>query len=446
MPVTLNQDNVILDGQHRMRACTELGIPAIYAVRDFTGKPIQELEFVVSVNLHRRHLDEFQKAEIGIKMRSMAQRITNQRFTSETGHEAVSKRYKQMPPEPEPEDQEEEPQEEEDFEQEGEPQEEVSQVLLPKSSRDQSGSNESNTTTTTADSPAQWAATNETLANYVGVSAATMARVETILEEGTPEQIATMRDKEKKGKSPGVRTMYEEVQNEKVKNKLKKLGKGGGGSKQKQVRRENMKLIEKDFRLITQKDIPDESVDLVLVLDFPEPRPGQKEDEWGRIHEQLMHSSANWLRDGGLLVMHVPQPFIPRCICDRPPMLQYYHIIAMADAAGVFPAQDKTRMFHSTWRPYVVYVPGVRDVQPGLPDDCGSDVIANSSEGTDDVEFVSRIVTKLSQNDTIIVDPFMGQTKGTLGEAVLRLGGRKYVGIERDSTLFLTAMDRLEKL
>jgi hypothetical protein len=51
----------------------------------------------VSVNLYRRHF-EFQRAEIGIKMRKIVDRIMSQRFTSETGQKAANKRYKRMPP------------------------------------------------------------------------------------------------------------------------------------------------------------------------------------------------------------------------------------------------------------------------------------------------------------------------------------------------------------
>jgi hypothetical protein len=50
------------------------------------------------------------------------------------------------------------------------------------------------------------------------------------------------------------------------------------------------KLINKDFRTITRDDIAHESIDLVLVLDFPEPRI--REDEGGRVYEQLMQASS----------------------------------------------------------------------------------------------------------------------------------------------------------
>jgi hypothetical protein len=98
MPIVLNQDNVVLDGHHRLRACKELGIPISYSKKDFTGKPLEELKYVVSVNLHRRHLDEFQRAEIALKYDKLYRKIARDKwastkYTSESGAEAASKRW-----------------------------------------------------------------------------------------------------------------------------------------------------------------------------------------------------------------------------------------------------------------------------------------------------------------------------------------------------------------
>lgn len=64
VPATINQDNVVLDGHHRLHACAELNIPARCCEKDFTGRPLDELMFVVSVNLYRRNLNDFQRAEL----------------------------------------------------------------------------------------------------------------------------------------------------------------------------------------------------------------------------------------------------------------------------------------------------------------------------------------------------------------------------------------------
>jgi len=93
------QDNVVLDGHHRLRACKELGIPVSYNTKDFTDKPLEELKFVVSANLHRRHLDEFQRAVVAIRFDKLFRKIARDRymatqFTSETARQAANKRHK----------------------------------------------------------------------------------------------------------------------------------------------------------------------------------------------------------------------------------------------------------------------------------------------------------------------------------------------------------------
>lgn len=58
-------DNMILDGRHRYRACLQLGIEP--AVIEWNGKGTPEF-FVLSMNLHRRHLSESQRATIAAKI------------------------------------------------------------------------------------------------------------------------------------------------------------------------------------------------------------------------------------------------------------------------------------------------------------------------------------------------------------------------------------------
>jgi len=43
LPIVLNQDNVVLDGHHRFKACQELGIPIRIDKKDFTGRPLDEM-------------------------------------------------------------------------------------------------------------------------------------------------------------------------------------------------------------------------------------------------------------------------------------------------------------------------------------------------------------------------------------------------------------------
>src|SRR5215213_9656463 len=67
LPIIINQDNVILDGHNRLKICQELGIEPKFEVKEFHD-PLQEKEFVIEVNLKRRHLNNFQIAELEYKI------------------------------------------------------------------------------------------------------------------------------------------------------------------------------------------------------------------------------------------------------------------------------------------------------------------------------------------------------------------------------------------
>ena len=169
MPIVLNQDNVFLDGHHRLRACKELGIPVSYSIKDFTGKPLDELKYVVSINLHRRHLDEFQRAEIALKYDKIYRKIARSRydashFTSETGRAAINKRW-------------DEEQNNGFSDDEG-------------AAGDEGGDGD-------GISGHKGSQTRQELAEQFGVSTSTLDRVDTILQDGTPEQVQSEKLKDK---------------------------------------------------------------------------------------------------------------------------------------------------------------------------------------------------------------------------------------------------------
>ncbi|MFA7397405.1 MAG: ParB N-terminal domain-containing protein [Crenarchaeota archaeon] len=66
-PIIANQDLVVLDGHHRFRACTELGIEPDFEVKHFEDK-LLEKKFVIEANLRRRHLNNFQLVELAIPL------------------------------------------------------------------------------------------------------------------------------------------------------------------------------------------------------------------------------------------------------------------------------------------------------------------------------------------------------------------------------------------
>lgn len=59
----------IIDGRHRARACEELGLPV--ATQIYEGDESNLVAFVVSLNLHRRHLDESQRAMVASRLATL---------------------------------------------------------------------------------------------------------------------------------------------------------------------------------------------------------------------------------------------------------------------------------------------------------------------------------------------------------------------------------------
>jgi len=78
VPIIVNKDNIILDGHHRYKACFELRIDPHFTHKIF-GSSLLEKKFVIECNLKRRHLNDFQKAELGIPLLAIEKELAKLR-------------------------------------------------------------------------------------------------------------------------------------------------------------------------------------------------------------------------------------------------------------------------------------------------------------------------------------------------------------------------------
>ncbi|MDA2925931.1 MT-A70 family methyltransferase [Acidobacteria bacterium AH-259-G07] len=95
-PIWLHPDGRIIDGKNRYRACLEIGIEPSFKTWDGHGSLVS---FVVSLNLHRRHLSSSQKAAIAVEVvpllakeieEERRKKISKYRRTSEKSQEIDS--------------------------------------------------------------------------------------------------------------------------------------------------------------------------------------------------------------------------------------------------------------------------------------------------------------------------------------------------------------------
>lgn len=77
-PIVANEDLEVLDGHHRFKACTELGLEPDFEVRKFDDK-LLEKKFVIEVNLRRRHLNNFQLVELGVPLIEIEKALAKKR-------------------------------------------------------------------------------------------------------------------------------------------------------------------------------------------------------------------------------------------------------------------------------------------------------------------------------------------------------------------------------
>ena len=63
VPVTVDQNGYVIDGHNRLKIADELGLEVPRNVREFASDD-ERLEFALKLNMHRRHLSQWQKREL----------------------------------------------------------------------------------------------------------------------------------------------------------------------------------------------------------------------------------------------------------------------------------------------------------------------------------------------------------------------------------------------
>lgn len=89
-PLKINNDNVLLDGHSRYLKAVKYKITTLSIIRVNFEDKLYEKKYVIECNLQRRHLNNFQKVELGIPLLKIEQEIANKRKLSTLKHSKTS--------------------------------------------------------------------------------------------------------------------------------------------------------------------------------------------------------------------------------------------------------------------------------------------------------------------------------------------------------------------
>jgi ParB-like chromosome segregation protein Spo0J len=309
LPIIINQDNVILDGHNRLKICQELGIEPKFEVKEFSDQS-QEKEFVIEINLKRRHLNSFQIAELEYKMEEIYKERAKRRSLSNLKN--VNK--------------------------------EINLSTAPNDAID------------LINIEKETGKVSEIIAKNTGISSRTYERAKKIIEKGSEDAKAKLR-----ANKTTISKEYEKIQRDlKRQELLSNLNNIQLKNISKNFENSNYKLIYGDFIEQSQKEIPDNSIDLILT----DPSYGR---EYLPLYQELAKLAIRVLKPGGSLVFYVGHIILDQVIGifnefsltdNNFTNLKYWWTLAVKHSGHH--TKIHPRYVFAEWKPLLWYVKGDR--------------------------------------------------------------------------------------
>jgi hypothetical protein len=406
-PIVVWQGKII-DGRNRYRACMELGITPQYREWDGRGSLTA---FVVSQNLHRRHLTASQKAVVALEIERMLAVEAEER-RAELGRQAAILQHDVNGPEGCPN---------------------IGTTLGNKDSEMPSTAEETRAARQAAD--------------LVGVAhgyVSDMKRVERDAPELVPlvrAGVITVPDAKLLARqSPELRELVlQSLDSGRCKNVKRAIDEAKRDLLRAQL--PTAPLETSAYRLLcgdlaeVHHEIEDASVD-VIITDPPYPR------QYLGTFELLARLAQRILKPGGSLVTFVPHMYLAEILQMMMRYLRYHWILAYVQPGASARVHGRNALVG--WKPIVWFTNGeivthhyVYDVvysnrRDKLHHDWGQ------SEGG-----IATLVERFSDVGETVCDPFLGG--GTTAVAAVKLG-RRFIGIDRNADAIETTRRRLSEL
>lgn len=393
IPIVVNKEGIIIDGQHRFKACKELGITPKIEAKEFADY-LEEKEFMININRNRRHLNQFQISELGYKLEEIEkQKARNRQLKALKNGDNNSYSISSL----------------------------ASNDANEKKEKEEKGK------------------VSKIIANKIGQSSTRYERNKKIIEEGTEEQKNKLREGKK-----STNKIYNEIMKAKKKEEL--LNNSQISSLAGVTPNNDYKLFKLFLGDLIEKgkEISEESIDLI----FTDP---PYSNEHRQIYSELAALANRVLKPGGSIVTYIGQHNLPEILdVFTSKNLKYWWPIAVKHTGA-------TKAFHQRkvfvlWKPLLWFIKGKKissnspiealneylyDYVESIPPD---KILHPWEQSTVEAE---HVIKKLTIENQIVLDPLMGS--GTTGLAALNLK-RRFIGIEKEQEKFLIAKSRFNNL
>jgi ParB-like chromosome segregation protein Spo0J len=384
-PITVNEKGEVLDGHHRYKISKELDLPISHEIKYFKDL-IEEKKFVIDINLKRRHLNNFQKAELAYKLVEIESEKARLRQLSKL------KDVKEN---------------------------------LPLSSSEDNG---------------EKGRVVDIVSKKTWISRGTYERSKLIIEEGTQE----VKEKLRNNKTT-ISKEYDKIRRDHKREELISQMNSNTGNNKTEIN--NVKLICNDFSKIDSETIPDSSIDLIFT-DPPYGKENLSlYQELAKLSVRVLKPGGSLVFYVGHIILDQVIGIFNNfsLTTNNNSNLKYWWTLAVKHSGHH--TKIHPRYVFAEWKPMVWYIKGDRINDLVISNTIG-DYIESVAPLKIEHEWqqspieAQYVIRNLTIEKQIVLDPMMGS--GTTGLAALNLR-RKFIGIEKNVETFEIAKVRISQ-
>jgi 16S rRNA G966 N2-methylase RsmD len=385
-PIIVNSSGDVLDGHHRLKACRELGIEPCFKVQHFDSEIEEEL-FVYDVHCARRQLSKFQRVQLSLKTEPLLVKLAEQRMIA---GKALSRNQERL---------------------------HVDEQLAKKakSSKDY---------VYQCRQIIEAAKQSPDKKLQLGYDTRTYAELlEHVRKEVTPVHRA-------------FRLIKNDQELDRMRAQATEAAKGFSFPADDDSYNNRVRLLNMDCTKITDNEIQDNSVDLILT------DPPYVYDPSFRLFKALADMACKKLKPGGSLVFYFGQYQLPEILKVfsseeyAASDLKYWWMFSVKHESDDVTSMMYTQRVRVQWKPLLWFVKGdsrlgidyVRDfIQSSTPDKTKHHWAQSQAEAWYIIENLTV------SEDSLVVDPFLGS--GAFAIPAIKLG-RYFIGVEKDKEVY----------